>query len=93
MVLVIGAFLLVQYFHVQVFKSSLVALVESGTAGKYSLEIGDTDIDFLNFQFLFNNLTIERTGDDINSGIIQVRIPKLEVQIGSLVSMFNQKTI
>ena len=79
LVVVISTFLLIQYFHVQVFKSSLAALVESGTAGKYSLDIAETDIEFLNFKFLFSDLVIESTDENTNSGILQVRIPKLEV--------------
>ena len=88
--LLCGGFLLIQYSHVQLFKEALEELVEQGTGGRYQLEIGATTNHYFDFSFSFRDIHIV-SSDTSKSGIMEVMIPNLRVEIGSLIKMFSSR--
>ncbi len=73
-----------QYLHIQSFETAVSDLVESGTGGRYILEIGETDADYLNFSLRIKDLVVRKKDSNDIQGIVEVRVPDILIDLGSI---------
>jgi len=73
------------------FKHALEELVYSRTNGQYELTIGRTVVHFRSLSFRFNDVRIIRADSAVHNGVLAVYIPALEIQFGSLSSLFTEE--
>ena len=90
-VLIIGILLGLIYMKLFGLKKALEELVYSETDQAYSLTIQHASVDFISLSFKFDSLFIERNPSLPESGIRQVYIPRLQLQVANPVNMLRFK--
>jgi hypothetical protein len=86
--IVLGALVYIKLFGL---KTALEELVHAETGGKYALTIGKANVDFRTLSFAFDSLTITRDPSQPETGIRQVKITRLKLQVAKLGAMFRSK--
>jgi hypothetical protein len=78
-----------QYLHIRSFKTAATDLVETGTGGRYMLQIGHTEVDYMNFSLTIEDLVVKKKDSTDIHGIMEVHVPGLIIDLGSITRVFT----
>ena len=79
------------YIKLNGLKTALQELVITETEGRYSLTVAKATVDFSALSFAFDSLTITRNPALPETGVRQVKITRLRLQVANLGAMFRSK--
>ena len=73
-----------QYLHIRSFKTAAADLIETGTGGRYMLQFGETEVDYVDFSLTIEDLVVKKKDSTDIKGIMQVQVPGLIIDLGSI---------